>query len=126
MTERYRLLDEGSLLGAIGKGSFGKVYVAVDLRTSTSVAVKRQQLPSTNASRELCFYKALSQERHDHVMLLLDHFIVATADRSFLYMVFEFMDTTLWNTWTLRRRVLPPRDDSQIHRPLSLWRGPPT
>jgi len=43
-------------------------------------------------------------------MRLLDHFVVKPSkDRpAFLYMVFDFMDTSLWLLWKQHRRVLPP------------------
>ena len=107
--DRYRRLDEDTLQGAVGQGSFGKVFAAVDLRTQTTVAIKRQQVPSDAASRELCWYRALSQATHPNVMHLLDHFILTRPDRGrrYLYMVFDFMDNTLWRVWGGYRRVLP-------------------
>ena len=47
---RYQLMGEGSG-GAIGTGSFGKVYAAVDKVTGATVAVKRQSLPSESAQK---------------------------------------------------------------------------
>ena len=108
MSKRYRRLDEGCGQGALAAGSYGRVYAAVDTQTMATVAVKRQELPSDTACRELCFYKALSQERHDHVMQLIDHFVASSDCKvRYLYLVFELMDTTLWQMWTSRRRVLP-------------------
>ena len=106
-SKRYRRLDENSGLGAIARGSFGKVYVALDTTTQETVAVKRQVLPSTSAMSELCWYKALSQARHPNVMHLLDHFVTKGVAGTCLYMVFEFMDTNLWHLWKKRRRVVP-------------------
>ena len=105
---RYVRLDEGSGYGAIASGSFGRVYAAVDSKTQATVAVKRQALPSTSAQRELCFYKAAGQGKHDNVMQLLDHFTATVGSHTFLYMVFEFMDTTLWRFWQHRRRLVSP------------------
>ena len=58
---RYRLLDEGTGLGAVAKGSFGRVYVAIDTRTGITVAVKRQQVPCRVAVTALAFYEVLSR-----------------------------------------------------------------
>ena len=104
--DRYRRLDEGSGLGAVAKGSFGRVYIAVDKVTGATVAVKRQPLPCSVASAELAFYKALSQSPHPHIVPLLDHFV---ASERFLYLVFELLDCDLWSLWKSRRRLLPLR-----------------
>ena len=50
-------MDEGTGLGALAKGSFGRIYVAVDTQTGHTVAVKRQQVPSRTAARELSFMR---------------------------------------------------------------------
>ena len=97
-TNRYRRLDEGSGLGAIGWGSFGRVYAAVDLQSDNTVVVKRQSVSSSAASRELLWYKALSQVPHPNVMKLLHHFTSSSAGDLALYMVFEFMDCSLWHS----------------------------
>ena len=57
------------------------------------------------------FAKALSRAPHPNVMRLHDHFIAEIKEGGVavpcLYMVFEFMDTTLWSMWKQRRRILP-------------------
>ena len=120
MASRYQRLDEGSGRGAIAAGSFGRVYAAVDLHTKLTVAVKRQKLPSDAASKELGFYQALSQSGHPRVMRLVDHFVVGGSGSSskqapgkcnsdvYLYMVFDFMDSSLWQHWEMRRRLVSP------------------
>ena len=76
--------------------------------TGQTVAVKRQRLPVDAASRELSWYKAMSHAPHANVMGLLDHFVVCdVVGKRFLYMVFDFMDTTVWHMWIQRRKVLP-------------------
>lgn len=106
MSSRYRRIGEGGR-GAIAQGSFGKVYVAHDKQTGECVAVKRQELPSTAAARELSMFRALSQEPHPHVMTLLNHFECrGDCGRSFLYMVFPFMDQSLQKFWVNRRGLL--------------------
>ena len=106
-SKRYPRLDEGKGLGAVSKGSYGRVYAAVDQLTKRTVAVKRQLLPSDEAARELAFYSALSHAPHPNVMCLHDHFTAEIKEGACLYMVFEFMDTTLWSMWKQRRRILP-------------------
>ena len=94
-------LDESGGLGALSRGSFGNVYIALDKSTGSAVIVKRQQAPSDVASTELAFYKALSQYSHPIVMPLLDHFIVPFGSKAYLYMVFDVMDTDLWTLWKI-------------------------
>ena len=59
--KRFTRLDEGTGLGSVARGAFGKVYIGIDKVRGTTVAVKRQETPSTSAAAELAFYKALSQ-----------------------------------------------------------------
>jgi serine/threonine protein kinase len=111
--DRYRLLDEGTGLGAVAKGSFGRVYVAIDTRTGVTVAVKRQQVPSRVAARELAFYQVLSHCPHPNVMRLLDQFSGRVGKSFCVYMGFDLMDEDLWHLWKNRRRLLPLQ---QAHR----------
>ena len=126
MASRYRRLDEGCGRGAVAAGSFGRVYAAVDLQTQTTVALKRQRLPSDACSKELSFYKTLGQNEHPRVMRLLDHFVVDRSDsrssqassqcktETYLYMVFDFMDCTLWHYWETRRRMVSPESSHRF------------
>ncbi len=104
---RYQRIDEGCGLGAVGRGSYGKVYVALDRETGETVAVKRQQLPSRAATTELSIFKALSQVPHQNVLRLLNSFTATAKQQQFLYMVFEFLDTSLQDLWLHHRGVLP-------------------
>ena len=101
---RYRRYDEGCGLGAVGSGSYGRVYIGHDLVLGTVCALKRQEKRTPATSRELAFYKSMSQFPHPNVMALLDHFTTP----SYLYMVFELMDIDLWSMWQKSRKLLPP------------------
>lgn len=57
---RYKRIDEAEATGFLGKGSFGKVYIAEDTLTGGVVAVKRQRYPSTEAAKELAFAKTVA------------------------------------------------------------------
>ena len=111
-------LDEGDGWGALARGSYGNIYIAMDKRTGSTVIVKRQKVPGHAAARELAFYKALSQYSHPNVMPLLDHFIVRSAAEAFLYMVFDVMDGDLWHLWKHHRRLLPMKSASRLIRQL--------
>ena len=116
---RYMRLDEAGGLGALARGSFGAIYIALDKTTSSTVVVKRQRVPGDAAARELAFYKALGQYLHPNVMPLLDHFIVpAASSQAFLYMVFDVMDGDLWHLWKHHRRLLPMKSASRLLRQL--------
>ena len=109
--KRYRRLDEGELLGALAAGTYGRVYAAWDTHTGTTVAVKRQEVPHHVPAHELCLLKALRPHEHPNVLRLLDHFIVPQgrlpAKKAMLYLVFEFMESSLWDAWVRRRRLFP-------------------
>jgi len=111
--DRYRRLDEGAGLGAVARGSYGNVYIAIDRDSSGTVAVKRQEMPSNAAAKELAYYKALSQYPHPNVMALLDHFTLNSKKQSLLYMVFDVMDGDLWHVWKGHRRLLPLADSKR-------------
>ena len=116
--QRYTRVDEGAGLGALARGSYGNIYIAVDRRTGSTVIVKRQQAPCDAAAKELAYYRALSQYSHPNVMHLLDHFTVRSRREAFLYMVFDLMDGDLWHLWIHHRRLLPLRSASRFLRHL--------
>jgi len=57
---RYKRIDEEKSTGILGKGTYGKIYIAEDTLTGDVVAVKRQEYPSDEAAKELAFAKALA------------------------------------------------------------------
>ena len=69
----------------MASGSFGKVYIAVDRTTGATVAVKRQDVPSNAAARELVFYMALKHNPHPNIMSLLDNFTAIIKKNTYLY-----------------------------------------
>ena len=44
-------------MGAVARGSFGNIYIAVDRSRGSTVVVKRQEMPSDVAARELAYHK---------------------------------------------------------------------
>jgi serine/threonine protein kinase len=103
---RYKRCDEGRG-GRIGSGSFGAVYIAVDQLTDDAVAVKRQTIPSEQATRELALYQMLRAWPHHNVQAMRDSF-TTSSHPPHLYMVFDFASSTLWDAWqtVLGRRGL--------------------
>ena len=77
-------------MGAVARGTFGNIYIAVDRSRGSTVVVKRQEMPSDVAARELAYYKALSQFPHPNVMPLLDYFTKSAVRTAMMYMVFDF------------------------------------
>ena len=57
---RYKRIDEDMSNGCLGKGAYGRVYIAEDVQSGQVVAKKRQRYPSQEAARELAFAKLLS------------------------------------------------------------------
>lgn len=93
---RYQRLSEGE--GR--RGSFGNVAIAIDLVTNSTVALKRQEVPSEVAEREYAAYCALRRWPHPNVQHMLDHFILRdNRGRSYLHTVHEFFDSTLWHLY---------------------------
>lgn len=96
--KRYQRCDEGKG-GRIGSGSFGAVYIGVDKLTNDVVAVKRQQLPSTEATREIALYQLLRAWPHKNVLAMRDTFTSTANGSSCLYFVFDLLSSTVWDTW---------------------------
>ena len=106
-THRYVRLDAGGS-GCVARGSFGVVYLAMGMATGSAVAVKRQRLPSDEASRELAMYCLLRRHPHKHVLCLLDQFVQSmasgtdegtTVSAHYLFFIFPFMPETAWALW---------------------------
>ena len=110
LAARYVRADEGAVWGLVAKGSFGKVFAARDRETGEIVAVKRQRLPSDEATRELAFYKALSQVATPHVQRMLCHFIQAPEGAVYLYLVFPFAENSLQRLWAHHKGLLAAND----------------
>jgi len=90
--KRYQRVMEG-FGGAVGAGSFGRVYLAIDRITNIHVAVKRHnKLPNPEAGREFTIYALLMNYPCLHVMALTDYFL----DHDILYTVHELCGTDLW------------------------------
>ena len=68
--QRCRRVSESSPNGFPAKGTFGKVFIAEDTKTSRAVAIKKQQYPSAEAACELAFAKVLASSpwAHDKVV----------------------------------------------------------
>ncbi|MCP4240673.1 MAG: protein kinase [bacterium] len=108
MAARYTLIGEGSTRGAVGSGSYGRVFAARDCETQETVAVKRQPHASRVAMKEFSFYRALSQAPPcPHVVRLLNSFVASRQGVPHLYMVFPFSDATLYSIWRGHRGLVP-------------------
>jgi serine/threonine protein kinase len=83
---------------AIGKGAYGVVCSAKNLRTGEKVAIKKisnafENL--TDARRTLREIMLLRQLKHDNIISLKDILRPSTKDFNDVYLVYELMDTDL-------------------------------
>lgn len=109
LSQKYRRVHELDDR-PVSKGSYGKVFVAVKSDDQTVVVVKR--VPEGEASlRELAYCKAACNVHSEHVMKILDWFQAPEeskscgakpATKSFMYFVYEWMDSTLWDLFSAR------------------------
>ena len=114
-SERYVRFEEGVAGGAVGKGSYGRVYSSYDRLLQQHVMVKRQPLQhSALLERELLSFQTLRAFPHPNVVRMLDYFTGSREDRSpagepssrrissvlkcdeFFYMVFEACASDLY------------------------------
>ncbi|OQR88222.1 cell division protein kinase 2 [Achlya hypogyna] len=99
--EQYRKLSK------IGEGTYGVVYKAMDLNTSSTVALKKIRLESedegvpSTAMREISLLKELV---HPNVVHL--HDVIHQSDK--LYLVFEFLDHDLKKYMDLQGAAMQP------------------
>jgi len=105
---KYEIVEVAGVAGgAIGEGTYGKVYKARDLRSSRLVALKKMKLdneeegvPST-AIREVALLKQLN---HVNIVDLLDVFCSTKK----MILVFEFVDNDLKKHMRSRGKHLDP------------------
>jgi hypothetical protein len=118
---RYARVAEGQG-GAMGHGSFGRVYFAVDRLTNEVVAVKRQGVPGQAAGRELATLLMLRSYPSPNIVQTLEYFGESGTGQGgqvapgcqptqHLYVVLELADSTVWHLWKtpLVQRGLLPR-----------------
>ena len=102
------------LLGEIGRGSFGKVFLGERKSDSTKVAVKMIECINSFHLYDVCKLEMTMMEslRHDHIVDVLDWYDMKTPTESNPdsytgYIVFELMDNNLvisstsllWRQW---------------------------
>ena len=94
--ERYKRFEEGVVGGAVGEGSYGKVYSALDKLLNQHVMIKRQPFRRNPLlERELLAFQALRAFPHKNVVKMLDYFVESRHGEDHLYMVFEALATDL-------------------------------
>ncbi|XP_075591475.1 uncharacterized protein LOC142598183 [Dermatophagoides farinae] len=84
----------------IGKGGFGTVYKAIDLKTKQKVACKVMTV-STNRKDQLLIKKELfilHSVEHKHIIRVYKHFILQSSKSAHVYIFMQFADKSdLWN-----------------------------
>ena len=107
MSVHYDLVGEDSG-SCLGRGAFGKVFIAVTKATGEVVAVKKQLLTLSEGKAELLALKILQANHSDHIVQLLDHW----GCDGHLYLAMELMCTSLWDDFKYRcwtNRPVPVR-----------------
>ena len=82
----------------LAKGSFGVVFVGFEKATGNIVAIKRQKIEQEEAQVELTISKTLQSIKQEHVVMLFG----AWVRNDMLYLVYEFMCTTIWRDYSFR------------------------
>jgi len=100
LEERYRI--EGEL----GRGGFGAVFKAWDLRLNKWVAVKENLDASEEAQRQFAREAmTLANLSHPNLPRVIDHFIVTDRGQ---YLVMDFVDGQDLNSMIERQGAVPP------------------
>ena len=87
-------MEAYELLGTIGEGTYGVVLKAMHIESGQTVAIKKfKESDDTEEVRKTALreVRILKQLRHENIVSLLEVF----RRRRKLYLVFEFMDSTL-------------------------------
>lgn len=82
------------IINLIGRGTFGKVYLAVDLSTQEAVAIKRSPKWTNKVSREV---DVLKKMKHSNNVVKLKSIFYTTTNKGYRIQncVFKYMDQSL-------------------------------
>ena len=95
--DRYTRTGHGAS-GFLSKGSYGKVYLAIDTISQQLVLIKKQRLPDDAAERELLTHMTLLQHPHSNIITLLNYYVTQRSDTQntdCLALVLPLCDSTL-------------------------------
>lgn len=92
--EKYRTKPNYKIINIIGKGTFGKVYLAIDLATKQTVAIKRSPKWKNKVSREVELLKKL---KHSDNVVKLQSVFYTTTNKGYRIQncVFKYMTYSL-------------------------------
>ena len=88
-SKRYALMQR------VSGGQFGEIWLAIDRMTNARVAVKKQELSSEAAARELSSLSALGAFPHVNVVVMKDYYVLSAH----LFTIYDALPTTLWHIW---------------------------
>ena len=88
-----------SKAGILGRGTFGTVFLCIDIESKCTVAVKIQEIPNGCAARELAMFKMLEIYPHQNIVKMFHHFHSTVGTKHYLNFVVELASTDLWQHW---------------------------
>ena len=88
---RYKLISGNG--DTVGRGTYGRVYQAVDQLTGDVVAVKTQNKDTDSARREIATYELLRSYPHQNIARMLNRYM--DPDTKKLCIVFDYHPTSI-------------------------------
>ena len=92
---RFRRVGESGG-GAVGRGSFGDVFLGFDELKQEQVFIKRQRRDSPEAAKEMACYNMLESFPHPNLIRMKGMFTGQFQGKPYLYIAMECCSTTLW------------------------------
>ena len=95
MDLRFRRVGESGG-GAVGRGSFGAVFMGFDELKQEQVFIKRQRRDSPEAAKEMACYNMLESFPHPNLIRMKGMFTGQFQGKPYVYIAMECCSTTLW------------------------------
>src|ERR1051325_11585510 len=118
MTGRMQTIGKYQIVGELGKGATGKVYLAEDSFANRKVAIKIAYPEALKSSEDGAFYRSMflneaslvGKVSHPHIVQIYD----AVVEENFSYIVMELVDGGTLEKFCKPETLLPTRDVAEI------------